>query len=90
VDPSITRTFPRLLVVAVALGLAGCASDESVVCDRLAECDLLPEGLSAENCEAEAVRQVPEERLERCAECVEAEECKDLTEACREHCEPGD
>ncbi|HEX6274534.1 MAG TPA: hypothetical protein VFZ53_15935 [Polyangiaceae bacterium] len=88
--PSIIRTRSRCLVAAAALGLAGCSSDESVVCDRLAECDLMPEGLSAEKCEEEAARQVPAERLERCAECVEEEECKDLPEACREHCEPGD
>jgi hypothetical protein len=84
------RMSSRLVVVVALVGLAGCASDESVVCDRLAECDLMPEGLSAEECEEEAARQVPEERLERCAECVEEEECNALPEACREHCEPGD
>ena len=72
------------------VGVFGCASDESVICDRLAECDLLPEGLSADDCEDQAVRQVAKDRLEKCAECVEAEECKALVDACRKHCEPGD
>jgi hypothetical protein len=68
----------------------GCASDESVVCDRLAECDLMPDGLSGEECEAQAVRQVPEEKLSKCAECVEDEDCKNLVEKCRKVCQPGD
>jgi hypothetical protein len=72
------------------LGIWGCASDESVVCDRLAECDLMPEGLSRDQCEAESARQVPENRLEKCAECVEDHECEELIDACRKHCEPGD
>src|SRR5215213_8372233 len=78
-----------LLCGLCGLGLAGCASDESVVCDRLAECDLLPEGLSSDDCESQAVRQVPEDRLEKCAECVEEEDCKSLLDACRSDCEPG-
>ena len=70
--------------------MLGCASDESVVCDRLAECDLLPEGLSAAECEEQAQGQVPEDRLSKCAECVEDKDCDDIPDGCRTHCEPGD
>ena len=74
----------------VAAALLGCASDESVVCERLSECDLMPEGLSQSECEDEAVLQVPEDRLEACAECVEDTDCKKITEKCGSLCEPGD
>ena len=76
--------------LSVAVALLGCASDESVVCERLAECDLMPEGLSESDCEEQAVRQVPEGRLEQCAECVEENDCKKVADACRKFCRPGD
>jgi hypothetical protein len=84
----IRRTLLPLLVLA-CLALLGCASDESVICDRLAECDLL-DGLSVADCEDQASQQVPEDRLSKCAECVEDKECKDIQDGCRAHCEPGD
>jgi hypothetical protein len=78
------------MVPLAAAAVLGCASDESVVCDRLSECDLMPEGLSAADCEDQASRQVPPDRLERCAECVEEHDCKDVLESCGNFCEPGD
>lgn len=81
-------SFLTPLLVAVAI--LGCSSDESVVCERLAECELLPDGLNEGECEEQAVRQVPEDRLEKCAECVEENDCKKLVDACRKDCEPGD
>jgi hypothetical protein len=83
------RCSPWFGVLAF-LALGACASDESSVCERLAECDLLPEGLSESECEDQAVRQVPEERLSKCSDCVEKNECKTLVDACGEVCEPGD
>ena len=83
------RVFSWLSILGVA-GLFGCASDESVVCDRLAECKIMPEGLTAGECEDQAARQVPADRLERCADCVEEHKCGELPDACRELCEPGD
>jgi hypothetical protein len=47
-------------------------------------------GLSESQCEEQAVRQVPEDRLERCAECVEDHDCKQIKDACEKHCKPGD
>jgi hypothetical protein len=72
------------------LALTACASDEQVVCERLAECSLLPDGLSESECEDQAVRQVPEDRLGDCADCVDEKDCKSLVDACRNVCEPGD
>jgi hypothetical protein len=83
------RAFSWLSMLCAA-GLFGCASDESVVCDRLAECDIMPVGLSAQECEDQAARQVPEDRLERCAACMEDHDCAELPGACRDLCEPGD
>lgn len=84
---------PRLflpLSVLACLALLGCSSDEGVVCGRLAECELLPEGLSDAECEEQAQRQVPEDRLGECAECVESHDCKEIPDDCRSQCEPGD
>lgn len=85
----IQRFCLRFSVLA-CLSLLGCSSDESVVCDRLAECDLLPEDLSAADCEDQAATQVPEDRLSQCAECVEDHDCEDIQDDCRAFCEPGD
>ena len=86
--PVIRRCLlPRALLACLAV--LGCASDESVVCDRLAECDLL-DGLSKAECEEQAQGQVPEDRLSKCAECVEDKDCDDIKDDCRSLCEPGD
>ena len=79
-----------LTPLAVCLVVLGCSSDESVVCERLAECDLLPEGLNESECAEQAVRQVPEDRLSDCAECVEDTDCKKIQDACKTFCAPGD
>lgn len=86
----IMRPSALPLWLLACMALLGCASDESVVCDRLAECDLLPEGLSAAECEEQSRRQVPEDRLSECADCVESKDCKDIQDGCRSQCEPGD
>ncbi len=74
----------------VCMAVVGCSSDESVVCERLAECDLLVDGLSESECEEQSTRQVPEDRLSKCADCVEANDCKKILSACKNDCEPGD
>ena len=76
--------------VVLCLALFGCTSDESEVCERFGECDLLPSGLSVTECEDQAVRQVPEDRLSQCADCVEENDCNKVADACRKYCRPGD
>jgi hypothetical protein len=80
----------RFSLIGLMLLAAGCASDESVICERLAECNELPEGLTVAGCEEQAVRQVSGTRLDECADCVEDESCDTLVEACRSVCTPGD
>jgi hypothetical protein len=80
----------RFSLIGLVLLAAGCASDESVICERLAECNELAEGLSVTDCEEQAVRQVAEARLDKCADCVEEEDCDTLVDACRSVCEPSD
>ena len=79
-----------MTTLLVCSALVACASDESVVCERLADCELLPEGLSESECEDQAVRQVPGDRLSECADCVDENDCKKITDACGNLCEPGD
>jgi len=85
----LSQRFCLRFSVLACLSVLGCSSDESVVCDRLAECDLLKE-LSMADCEDQAATQVPEDRLSKCAECVEGHDCKDIQDDCRALCEPGD
>jgi hypothetical protein len=80
----------RFPLVGLLLLAAGCSSDETVICERLAECNELPEGLTVAECEKQAVRQVADARLDKCAECVEEEACDTLVDACRSVCEPSD
>jgi hypothetical protein len=80
----------RFTLIGLVLLAAGCASDESVICERLAECNELPEGLTVAGCEEQAVRQVSETRREACADCVEEEECDTLVDGCRSVCEPNE
>jgi hypothetical protein len=80
----------RLSLIGLLLLAAGCSSDESAVCERLAECNELPEGLTVAECEKQAVSQVADARLDECADCVEEENCDTLVDACRSVCEPGD
>ncbi|HEY3499912.1 MAG TPA: hypothetical protein VGK73_34715 [Polyangiaceae bacterium] len=87
------RDFSRFALV-LALFCAGCTSDETIVCERLDECKLLPvsvdpkKNYTVEQCELDVPAHVSDDRLERCAECVTKESCDTLLDACREHCEP--
>lgn len=91
----LVQRFALTLSFLACLAVFGCASDESVVCDRLAECNLLKdvstdEDLSVADCEEQSASQVPEDRLSKCADCVESKDCEDIQEGCRSLCEPGD
>src|SRR5262245_49373667 len=88
--PPSSMRLPLPWFALACLALLGCSSDESVVCERLDECKELPEGLTVSDCEDQAVRQVPEDRLSKCAECVEDHGCDEVVTACRDLCEPGD
>jgi hypothetical protein len=83
------RSSFALLALAGSF-LIGCASDEEVICERLAECDLLVDGLTEPKCEDDAARQVSQDRLEKCADCVEDKPCKEVLDGCRNVCEPGE
>jgi hypothetical protein len=74
--------------LAGALACAGCTSHEVTICERLAECDLLPDGFSQDKCEATAGSHVEDDRLSRCAECVSETDCSAIVDECGEHCEP--
>jgi hypothetical protein len=68
---------------AALLSLSGCTADGTAICERLAECKLLPEGYSKGDCESELER---ERGLESCRTCVEEASCKDLLEECKDTC----
>ena len=68
---------------ATLLSLSGCTPDGTAICERLAECELLPEGYSKSECESELER---EPNLESCRTCVEEASCKNLIEECEDTC----
>jgi hypothetical protein len=65
------------------LSLAGCTDDGTAICERLAECELLPDGYSKGSCERELAK---EPDLESCRTCVEEASCKNLVEECKDAC----
>ena len=81
------RDFLRVALVG-ALLCVGCTSDETTICERLSECQLLPEGYSEDNCKRDAGLHVEDDRLDQCAECVTEKGCDQITDGCREFCEP--
>jgi hypothetical protein len=68
---------------ALLFVVAGCTDDATAICERLAECKLLPDGYSEGSCERELAR---ENDLESCRDCVEDTSCKDIVEECRNEC----
>lgn len=68
---------------ALSLVVMGCTDDATAICERLSECELLPEGYSKRSCERELAR---ESALESCRECVEDTSCKDIVEECANEC----
>lgn len=69
--------------VMLAVFSLGCTSNETAICERLDECNLLPAGTSVEDCEEDA------EDIDdpgECRECVEDEDCSDLGQ-CLNDCE---
>jgi hypothetical protein len=72
-----------VLATALALISLGCKSDETAICERLDECNLLPSGTSVEDCEEDA-EDIDD--TEDCLECVEDEDC-DMQVRCLGACE---
>lgn len=78
------RILARVLgVFATALGATACTPDHTAICERLAECQLLPEDYSKGKCERELAK---ERELESCRDCVEETTCEDIVEECRDEC----
>lgn len=75
--------FRRLALLALALAGSACTDDATAICERLAECELLPENYSQGSCERELAN---ERDLESCRDCVEEKSCKDIVEECRDEC----
>lgn len=80
--------WPRIVarvsrVFAVTLAVAACTPDNAAICERLAECKLLPEDYSERKCERELERETD---LESCRDCVEETGCTEIVEECRDEC----
>ena len=79
----------RILVFALGGAFAaGCTSDASSICERLKECNLLPEGYSVAKCENDVSRDIPDEQQADCSACLERKACESAVEECRNDCEP--
>jgi hypothetical protein len=89
----------RVFFFAVFLGVGawGCKSDEATICEKLDECNLLPEGQPTKNdkdgfqvddCERQVENELGKAERERCAECVTSHSCAEIQDACRTDCNP--
>ena len=72
-----------VLLAALALFSLSCTSDETAICERLDECNVLPAGTSVEDCEDDA-EDIDD--TEDCRECVEEEDC-DMQVRCLGACQ---
>lgn len=66
-----------------ALLVTACTADGTAICERLAECELLPENYSKGRCEHQLEG---EDDLESCRSCVEETSCKDIVKECKAEC----
>jgi hypothetical protein len=80
------------LVIAWALALfsAGCQSDATTICSKLASCQLLPSGngFDESECEAQVTGELGEHDRADCADCVDAHACSQIIATCRPECAP--
>jgi hypothetical protein len=78
------------LATALAVLAAGCKSDATTICDKLAACHLLPtgNGFDANVCAGQVANELSESDQEACANCVSDHGCADVIESCRPPCAP--
>jgi len=77
-----------MLILALGAVIStGCTSDAASICERLHECDLLPEGYSVVKCEND-VANLPDEQQGDCSACLERKACEVALDECRSDCAP--
>jgi hypothetical protein len=85
------------LAIFLGLGAWGCKSDEATICEKLDECNLLPEGkptkhdpngFGVDDCESQVENELGEADREKCAECVTDHACAEIQASCRAVCNP--
>lgn len=68
--------------------LVGCTTDAASICERLKECDLLPEKYSLVACENDVSRDLSEDQQADCSACLERKACEEAVDECAQHCAP--
>jgi hypothetical protein len=84
--------FGRLIWGPVLVLVTACQSDAGEICERLAECHLLPSGstpYTEDDCTDQVEAKVPEGRRGQCLDCVTSHECGQIKTACLEPCKPA-
>jgi hypothetical protein len=87
------------LVSAAVAGVlsGGCKSDQTVICERLNECHLLPitpptaadpNGFQLKDCEYQVESELSSDNRDKCSACVTGHSCETLQDACRAVCNP--
>jgi hypothetical protein len=94
----VVKTRVLLVLAALAGGaLEGCKSDQTVICERLDDCHLLPksgptaqdpDGFGVNDCEYQVENELNESFRQQCSECVTAHPCAEIQDACRTVCNP--
>jgi hypothetical protein len=67
-----------LLLVLGSLSAVACASDATVICEKMDECNLL-EGQSVDDCTEEVDKAGTDSTRADCAECVDEKSCTTIS-----------
>ncbi len=78
------------VVLALAFCAAGCHSDATTICSKLASCNLLPSGngFDESECEGQVAGELGEQDRAACADCIDAHACSQIIASCRPECAP--
>jgi hypothetical protein len=82
------KAVQALIFAWGALLLVGCTNNAAAICERLKECDLLPNKYSLVACENDVSRDLSEDQQADCSACLERKACKEAVEECTSDCAP--
>ena len=79
-----------MTLVFAALSFAACDSDSAaeVACKKAQSCGLFEKDQTLDECVSEVAEDIPEAKLEACADCMDEHSCSEIEDdACEDVCD---